>query len=129
MKSAETYSFGAPQAFSLIYTRTRQLIVSNPTPSHTLERLGEPILVLTLSLASGLAEDLSGTVVIIISFSYFREAPPVCFAIKPGSYPNKRMAVRWSFITRRRRVPFCLRLAHQLAAARQMAISSWVPSR
>jgi hypothetical protein len=29
----------------------------------------------------------------------------VCFAIKPGSYPIKRMAVRSSFISRRRRVP------------------------
>ena len=42
---------------------------------------------------------------IIMSFPYFQEAPPVCFAIKSGSYPIKRMAVRSSFITRRRRVP------------------------
>jgi hypothetical protein len=44
--------------------------------------------------SQGSLRSSTGSVVIIISFSYFREAPPVCFAIKPGSYPIKRMAVQ-----------------------------------
>jgi hypothetical protein len=117
---------------------------SVPEPPNTLPTLvtrsaARPSRVLNASIYSpfgtasrssqGSLRSTSGPVVFIISFSYFREAPPVCFAIKPGSYPIKRMAVRSSFITRRRRVPLCLRLAHQLVAARQMAKSSCSFSR
>jgi hypothetical protein len=52
------------------YRLTNKLIVGKPTPRYTSKRLSESILVLTLSLVSGLAKVLFWSVVAIISFSH-----------------------------------------------------------
>ena len=44
----------------------------------------------------------------------------MCFAIKLGSYPNKRMAVRSSLITRRRRVPLSFPLGSSEARSQAL---------
>jgi hypothetical protein len=47
------------------------------------ERIGH--VAISHVLAQGSLRSSTGSAVIIISFSYFWEAPPACFAIKSGS--------------------------------------------